>query len=437
MAMVHDNKKRDSVTGMLTYGDFIDIAKKCIGDCDDPSRYVLVSTDISNFKYVNRICGYDKANRLLISVAGFLEDESLSCIASSRTHSDHFISLYELKGSREDFIYRIDAMSRRFERSNSGDYPSIMLHLNNGIYFFEQQDDDILYCMDKANVARREAKGNYLLSGVLFSDDMLNRKEADAKILALFDNALHNDRIKVLYQPKMDIVEGRVKGVEALSRLYDEDDSLISPEVFIPVLENSGKVIDLDFYVMRKAFAAIRNWIDKGYEPVVVSINLSRMNFYGNRVADRIFSVFSEYGIPAECVEFELTESLFVAESDVIIEEVNKLRTFGFKVSMDDFGVGYSNLNSLGELPVDVIKFDKGFVKSSMATTAGYQIFLSLVNVFKKINYDVICEGVETKADEKMIFDCGCDMAQGFLYDRPMELSDFEAKYFAEKYQKM
>lgn len=429
--MTHRKEDRDSVTGLLNYGEFIEIAKQCMAEEDSSVQYVLVSTDISNFKYVNRICGYDKANKLLISVSEFLADERLSCVASSRTHSDHFISLFRtVNCTKDEFIVYMDDVSTRFVKKNAKNYPSVTLHLNNGVYFFEEDDDDILYCMDKANVARREAKGNYLLSGVMFSDDMLDRKETDAKILALFDSALRNDRIKVLYQPKMDIVEGKVKGVEALSRLYDDNGGLIPPDVFIPVLENSGKVVDLDCYVMRQVFATIRNWIDKGIEPVVVSINLSRMHFYAHRIAERIYAEFSEYDIPAKYVEFELTESLFVAESGVIIDEVNKLRAFGFKVSMDDFGVGYSNLNALGELPVDVIKFDKGFVKSSMATAAGYQIFLSLVNVFKKINYDVICEGVETKADEKMIFECGCDMAQGFLYDRPMELKDFETKYF-------
>ncbi len=431
--MEREDVSQDIVTGLSLYGEFVETARKVIdSDRNIEDCMVLVSTDISNFKYINRIYGYRKADELLRSLAGFITDGRLGTVISCRTHSDHIISFFKYNSTRDKFVLELEELGRSFCRKNSGKFSSVTLHLNNGVYFVEDRNEDLAYSIDKANVARRIAKGNYLVNGVVFEPYMMGRKEEDAKILALFDSALKKKDIRIFYQPKIDIATGRIVGAEALSRMYDRG-KLVCPDIFIPVLENSGKVVDLDRYVMSSVFSAVRKWMDAGIEPVVMSINLSRMHFYEKNVADTIYELFKKYDIPTRYIEFELTESLFFDEIGIIKSEVNKLRSYGFKISMDDFGVGYSNLNSLGELPVDIIKFDKGFVKSSMANEASYQIMLSLINVFRKINYDVICEGVETRADEKMIFECGCDVAQGFLYDKPMELSAFEEKYLAAR----
>ena len=424
--------RQDIVTGLSLYGDFVEKVKGLIENDAGDDCIVLVSTDISNFKYINKIYGYRKANELLKSLAEFLTGADLGTVVSCRTHSDHIISFFKYNESRDSFMHELESQGRKFCRRNSAKFQSVTLHLNNGVYFINDRNEDLSYSIDKANVARRIAKGNYLVNGVVFEPYMMGRKEEDAKILALFDSAVKKKEIKVLYQPKIDIATGKIVGAEALSRLYD-DGQLVCPDMFMPVLENSGKVVALDRYVMESVFSSIRHWMDEGLEPVIVSINLSRMHFYCKDVADNICRLFKKYDIPTKYVEFELTESLFFDDIGVIKNEVNKLRTFGFKISMDDFGVGYSNLNALGELPVDIIKFDKGFVKSSMANEASYQIMLSLINVFRKINYEVICEGIETKADEKMIFECGCDIAQGFLYDKPMEEEDFEKKYLSTR----
>lgn len=422
----------DIITGAHLYDYFIGRVEGILAKEFEPDKYVLVSTDISNFKYINRIYGFDKANELLRSLIDVISDNEQYIVDVCRTHSDHIISLFKCDTDRTDFTKMVETYSENFIKMNADKVNAVALHLNNGIYFLEDAEEDILYSIDKVNVARRRAKGNYSVASVLYSDDMLKGKEEDAKVIALFEDAMRNDRVKVFYQPKINIVSGRIEGAEALSRLYDRNNIIIQPDEFIPVLENSGKIVELDIYVMKEVFSTIRKWIDESKRPVVVSINLSRMHFYNENVADDIYNIFKEYDIPVKYIEFELTESLFFNEADRIKYEVSKLRQYGFKISMDDFGVGYSNLNSLGELPVDIIKFDKGFVKSGMSNDSGFQILHSLIDVFKKINYNVICEGIETKADEKMIFECGCDLVQGFLYDKPMESEVFENKYIRD-----
>ncbi len=426
-------EKLDTVTGLPIYDSFIGIAREELANNFVPGHYVLIATDISNFKYINHIYGYSKANELLRDLIALISNSVDGNVSTCRTHSDHIISLFKYNGDKTAFCSRVDRYSRDFVKDNNRKYPSIMLHLNNGILFIDKYNDDLIYCIDKANVARRRAKGNYCVSSVIFSDGMMDKEEEDAKILAVFDTAIKNGNIRTFYQPKINIRTHEINGAEVLSRIYDSNGKMLYPDTYIPVLENSGKVVELDRYVMREAFASVRKWIDMGWKVVPVSINLSRMHFYESNVADNIYNEFRRYNIPVEYVELELTESLFFADSDTIIREISKLRNYGFKVSMDDFGVGYSTLNTLGTLPVDIIKFDKGFISNSMNNEAVYQILQSLIHVFRQINYDVICEGIETKEQEKLIFECGCDNVQGFLYDKPLERDIFEDKYLKKQ----
>lgn len=420
--------KTDAITGLPLYDSFLEIAQTEIDN--NPSKMlVLISTDIANFKYVNKIYGYNKANELINELISVIQDDNQEIVCACRTHSDHIISLFRYNGDREDFVKTVDDDSNRFVKRNSRKYPSVSLHLNNGVVFLDDEDDDLIYSIDKANVARRIAKGNYCVTSVVYSSEMMGRKEEDAKIMAMFDHAIKNGNIKTFFQPKMDIKGQKIIGAEVLSRIYDVNGNMMMPDSYIPVLENSGKVVELDRYVMRETFSAIRNWIDRGWNVVPVSINLSRMNFYEDNIAEHIYTEFCKYNIPIEYIELELTESLFFAETNTMVNEISKLREYGFCISMDDFGMGYSALSSLSTLPVDIIKFDKEFIRNSMSNDAGYQILNSLIGVFKKINYDVICEGIETREQEKMIFECGCDNVQGFLYDKPLERSQFEEKY--------
>ena len=427
--MVLQKEGTDVITGLPFYDSFVKTVEEVLNHRSADAKYALVSTDISNFKYINRIYGYDKANELLKSLVNILKSDEAGNLCSCRTHSDHIISFFKYTGEKADFEEWVEHYSNEFVKRNARKYPSVTLHLNNGLMFLEGENEDLYYSIDKANVARRVSKGNYCVTSVLYSDDMLVRQEEDAKIISIFDNAVKNGDIRIFFQPKIDVPGHKIKGAEVLSRIIDRNGKMMYPDSYIFVLENSGKIVELDWFVIKQTFSAIRKWIDNGWNAVPVSINLSRMHFYENNISERLYKEFLKYKIPIEYIEFELTESLFFAEADLIISEITKLRQYGFKVSMDDFGVGYSTLNSLGTLPVDVIKFDKGFINNSINSDAGYQILLSLIQVFKRINYDVICEGVETKSQEKLIFECGCDTVQGFLYDKPLEIEVFERKY--------
>ena len=162
---------------------------------------------------------------------------------------------------------------------------------------------------------------------------------------------------------------------------------------------------------------------------MTVSINLSRIHFYNSRMVEEIIKVFKPFNIPPKYIEFEVTESAFISESGIISDKLIELKKFGFLVSMDDFGTGYSSLHSLSVLPIDVVKFDRSFIKNSTRSPKGLKVLSGLISLCKQIDFDVICEGVEDSDEEQIALDCGCEHVQGYVYDKPLPEDEFLLKY--------
>ncbi len=417
----------DKISGLLYYDDFVEQATKLIQTTRD--RYIVLASDFSDFKYINKLYGFMGGNDILRSYSDFLLSVDGLELAS-RTHSDHFVFVFRyIDGST--LAQRIHDSKIAFARMLKVKYPDVLLNTNVGAYVIENPDEPIVAAVDKANVARRTIKGNLSVPYKLFSDDMIEEKEESARIRQLFESALENDAIPVYIQPKVDIKTQQILGAEALSRLFDKDGQLVSPGVFIPILEHSGRIVDLDIYVAKYIFRTIRRWLDEGIQPVPMSVNLSRLHFYKPRFVEELIATFETYQIPPQLVEFEVTESVFFEDKALIIAKITKLRDYGFHVSVDDFGAGYSSLNMVGLLPVDYIKLDRGFIKDSLGSTRGQEIIRGLIGILNQIDLDIVCEGIETRAEEKLILEYGCSKAQGYLYDRPMPAADFHEKYMA------
>lgn len=419
----------DKISGLLYYDDFVEQATNLIQSTRD--RYIVLSSDFSDFKYINKLYGFDGGNHILRTYADFLRSIHGLELAA-RTHTDHFVFLFRYIDGTQ-LAQRVHDGKVGFARMMKEKYPDVLLNTNVGAYVIENPDEPIVVAVDKANIARRTIKGNLSVPYKLFSEDLIVEKEESARINKLFEAALENDEIPVYIQPKVDIATQKILGAEALSRLYDKDGKLVSPGVFIPILEHSGRVVDLDIYVAKYVFRMIRRWLDEGIVPVPVSVNLSRLHFYKPRFVEDLIATFETYQIPPRLVEFEVTESIFFEDKALIIAKITKLRDYGFHVSVDDFGAGYSSLNMVGLLPVDYIKLDRGFIKDSLGSEKGKEIIRGLIGILNQIDLDIVCEGIETRAEEKLILEYGCNMAQGFLYDRPIPYDEFHKKYMAER----
>lgn len=421
--------ERDKLTGLLLFNDFLTVAADKLAQCDEKDTMVVISTDITKFKYINRLYGYEAGDRLIQQLAeiSVMQD---GYVVACRPYSDHIVSLFNIgQLSWEEFEERLKEIQDDFVGQHKTEFPKASLHLNTGVHVIESKYENIASAIDKANVARRSVKGNYSVPCARYNQKIEETKEGDAKIIPIFDKALEEKSILVYFQPKVSVSENTVVGAEALTRLRDEDGSIIPPDLFISVLENSGKILELDWYVMRYVFAKVRQWLDEGKTPKRVSINLSKLHFYYDNLVTDIIREFDSYDISPEYIEFEVTESVFFEEAQLIISKIEKLRERGFRVSVDDFGAGYSSLNLIGILPVDIIKLDKGFIKNSLGNKKGKNIIKGLISILNEIDMEIVCEGIETKEEEKIVYEFGCDSMQGFLYDRPIPVEDFERKY--------
>ena len=418
----------DKLTDLLFYDDFKEEVGKIIENSD--VKYMLMSGNISNFKYINNMYGYEQGDQLLKSVADFFIRDYEDCVIGCRMHSDRFLALVKVcEDTEAEMGEDLKKLINNFADKIAPIFPFANIHLNCGAYIIEKEDKNVSEIVDKAEMARKSAKDNYLSSLVFYNKKIEEKAKVEREMIPMFERALKDNRILVYLQPKVAIESGIVVGAEALVRMLDDDGKIVPPMSFIPILERTGMIIKLDFCVLEQVCALIRKWIDEGVKPVRISVNLSRFDFQEDGPWDQMLEKIKEYDIPREFLEFEVTETIFYDDVEFIINKLRQLRAKGHKVSMDDFGSGYSSLNTVGLMPIDIIKFDRGFVQNSINNQKGLDIMTGLVDIFNKINMEVICEGVETEEEEKTVHQCGCDYVQGYYHDKPLPITDFESKY--------
>ena len=250
--------------------------------------------------------------------------------------------------------------------------------------------------------------------------------EKIGKVCLEVREAMANHELKAFYQPKFNSVTGKLIGAEALVRWQKPDGSFIYPDQFIPLVERSGQVVDVDYYVYREVFKFLADRIAAGKKVVPVSLNVSRVHLNKMSILGYVRELFEEYKVPAEFIEFELTESIYLDNTQMALDLVKGLHNFGTKVSMDDFGSGYSSLNLLSRLPIDIIKLDKVFLKEDTLQESDKIIISCVIDMAKKLRIVSLCEGVETMEQSDYLKDIGCQIQQGYYFSRPVPQEQFE-----------
>ncbi len=419
--------ERDEITRLPYLDGFCMISDKVRNESKE--SFHIVAFDIANFKLLNKNYGFREGDRLLNSLIKKMCIDNESCIVATRVYSDHVIGLYRTDERKCTVAEEVTAFNNEVIKATQGKYPVVPIHIHSGIYKIKDNNEHITSCIDKANMARKAAKGNYRISYVEYEESILKSHERTAEIITALESGIKNRNILILLQPKINVINKKIVGAEALSRIYDKNGKIIRPDEFIPILEKTGKIVDLDRYVMKYVMDLVEEWYLSGNSEITVSINLSRIHFYADDLVENIIRTFEKHKIPAGLIEFEVTESAFLSDTEMIIEKIAKIREYGFKVSIDDFGSGYSSLNLISVLPVDIVKIDKGFIRTSLNTDRGKDIMHGIIKMLKDIDLGIICEGIENVSEEQIVYECGCNEVQGFLYDKPIEIDEFENKY--------
>lgn len=384
----------------------------------DTSRgAAIIQFDIEGFKLINVKYGEEKGTEILSFIKNGLDTVCTDRQVYARLSADVFMIAmnYDKPEEIERLIARIE--------ERLGSYGDISYKLVFGVNIVTDRSIPMRKLGDRTAMARQSIKGNALQNVAYYSDNQENRLVSKKFIEDRMEYALEHGEFVMFLQPKYSISTEGIVGAEALVRWIHPEKGMISPMEFIPVFEKNGFIIKLDEYMWEQACRAIRDWLDRGVEPVPISVNISRVHLSSGKFVDVLDGLVEKYGIPKHLIETEITETSENAGDEEIIK---KLKDRGYMLLMDDFGSGYSSLNMLKSTPFDVIKIDRDFFSEFMLSDRGKKIISHTISMSKDIGLDMVAEGVETKEQAEFLQNCGCDVAQGYFYSKPISRNDFE-----------
>jgi len=417
----------DKLTGVMSAGSFISEAERCITENPD-KRYALVYLDIDRFKFINEKYGYKAGDNVLRRMARIMESLMDTSELLTRIDGDRFICLFNYNGSKQ-LEQRLGEFSRLLENIRTADGVVLSMAVRYGIYLVQSNESSITSCIDKANMARKSIKNIHVSTFVYFNDSMREHLRRRKEIEESMKDALAEGQFVVYFQPKFSLDFNEMVGAEALVRWERPGYGVLMPDKFIPLFEENGFIIELDFHVLEVVCRKLRRDLDNGMKALPVSVNFSRVHLKTDNFIEKLKQCLEKYDIPPRLVEIEITESALTDNEEYLYEIMTSLHDVGLSISMDDFGSGYSSLNLLKKLPFDVLKIDKNFFAQEGGTERERLIIANVVNMAKGLGIKVVSEGVETPEQANFLREIQCDMAQGYLYARPMDIKSFEKLY--------
>ncbi|MBQ2578596.1 MAG: EAL domain-containing protein [Lachnospiraceae bacterium] len=295
-----------------------------------------------------------------------------------------------------------------------------------GVYEIKPEDTDVESILDRADYAMDRVRGSFKDNVRYFDEELREEYEKRSRIEQMARSALNHDAFRVYLQPIYNTMTKELVSAEALVRWTDRDGSIIPPDEFIPIFEKNGFISQVDLFVLEEICKTIQSWKQHNIEPVPVSINVSRVDITSPKFAESLIELVDSYGIDHSLIKIELTESAFSDQMSLIEHCMSQLRREGFKILMDDFGNGYSNLNMFQDISVDIVKIDMKFLHNIDMNSKGRVILRSVVDMSKNLGLEIVVEGVETEEQFRIIREMSCDMTQGYFFSRPMPLQMFD-----------
>ncbi|MFV0517261.1 MAG: EAL domain-containing protein [Aminipila sp.] len=430
--MIHQEKQKskeleeivyiDPITGGYTFQKFCKRADEILKNIKGNSAMILM--DIEDFKLINEVYGYEKGNDTLIYISDvwkrWIRPNEIYC----RRIADKYLALvfydhiYELKD-------RVNSFINNLQNENTELKKEYVFRPKMGIYLIEKNNDDCEamenYAIIAHSISKKTAGVYYTIYDGKYREEMLaNRLLTDE-----MEFAYKNKEFVAYYQPKFDAKTKDIVGAEALIRWRTREGNLVLPDRFIPLAEKSGFVVKLDEYIFSMVCKQQREWMDKGYNVVPVSVNLSREHLHDTSFIERYKAIREKYKLPFSSVELEITESAMFENMKQFKEVIERLHELQFKILMDDFGTGYSSLTMLRKIPIDVMKLDKSFV-DDYQDPRGEKIIDSVIQLAQLMNISVTAEGIETKEQYEFFRKRKCDSIQGYYFAKPLEKEIFE-----------
>ena len=387
-----------------------------------PNTYCIVAIDIEHFRLFNKLYGRSSGDEVIRYIYTCLEQSALEYDGiDAYLGGDNFVAF--LPDDDEVLNCIRQKIVKKFSKWNntSAFFPLF------GVYTIKDTSvlPELMY--DHAILALSHAEEDYKWHICRYTMEMESSLEEEVYLLAAIEEGLEKGEFTFFAQPQCNIATGQIVGAEALVRWQKPNGEVLLPGGFIPVLEKNKMIDQLDRYVWEKVCQWLKGWIDQGYSPVPISINVSRIDIYAMDVPKYIFSLLEKYQIPEYLIKIEITESAYTENNNRISHAVNTLRNRGLVVMMDDFGCGYSSLNMLKNIPVDVLKLDMRFLQfKEEERQKSANILEAIVNMAGLLHLPIVVEGVENESQEKFVQKLGCRYIQGFYYYKPLPIKKFE-----------
>ncbi len=417
----------DQLTGLYNRKGFTQQAGNLLSRREEGYIYALVYSDINDFSYVNENFGYETGNTMLRDFAECLKAGS-TYVMGCRIYSDFFITLCRAK-SRAELIKSVEVENTSFTALQKLKFPSGDIRISCGMYILPEGEVELNTAIDNANLARRSVKHSSSILCGIYSQRMRMQKLYEQSICNELHAALENRQIEMFLQPKFHLEKRVIIGAEALARWRNPNGTYKMPFEFIPVLEKVGYIDELDFFIYEEVLRTLEKWKRDDRVLLPISVNFSQHHITQPKFVENLIDTANRFDVDKSFVEIEITESCFSGDTQALFSVMERLRNEGFKVSIDDFGIGYSTLSVLMNAPVDIVKIDKSFIDNIERNKNDRDFVANMCSLIDTANKDIIFEGVETDAQAAILCQSGYTKAQGWLFDKAMPLSDFEGKY--------
>lgn len=415
-----DRRKKsdiDELTGVYTRQAFFKRARLVLEENPDEVFDIMIS-DIVDFKQINEMYGIQTGDLILSHLGHSMVPENQSGTVVGRYAGDQFVALIKhdkmkrLRNNPEALIVKPDE-----------ELPKYVIKF--GIYEHADRKLSIVSMCDQAHIALNSIKHQYGSWLAVYDDKLSKELDIQRRIEASMHQALAEEQFCVYYQPKHETATGKIIGAEALIRWTHPEYGFMSPGDFIPIFEKTGFVTETDKYVWKKTCENIRKWIDKGINVVPVSVNASRLDFVQTDITKTLDEYVKQNKLSPGLIHVEVTESLMEEDMNRLRTSLSDVKKSGYKIELDDFGAGYSSLNVLGSIPIDVVKLDMSFVKQ-LNDTKRAKVLSACINLAKNLGYETVSEGVETREQHELLRIFGVDGIQGYYYSKPLPEEEFE-----------
>ena len=387
-------------------------------------RLAVVHLRMKKYRSFCTCFGFSKGEELIERIYLLLKKQMKRGEVFAHHEKADFGMLLSCSGD-EELVSRLTVMLRKIETA----VPDIKLQFAIGVCYVEHFRDDVEDLYNNAVLARELCGEDKEPQIGFFDIEMSKQRLWEQKVETDMERALEQREFQVYLQPKFSTGEEILGGAEALVRWIHPTEGFVPPNKFIPIFERNGFILKLDDYMLHEVAKQQAEWIEQGWKVVPISVNVSRAHFTREDLAEHICEIVDQYHVPHNVIELELTESAFFDDKQVLLTTVRKLRDAGFSVSMDDFGAGYSSLNSLKELSIDVLKIDADFFRGADSLDRGMLIVSEVIDLAKKLNMKIVAEGIESREQVDFLTDQECDMIQGYYFAKPMPIGEFEKNY--------